>query len=87
MKKLNMAEARAKFPELIKRIQEGESVVIGRYGTPVAVVLSYEKFQEMEEDLEDLHSALRAVLEARTEQTPGRTLDEIMADSAVSSKI
>jgi len=86
MKKINMAQARAKFPELIKRVQEGESVVVGRYSMPVAVIVSYEKFVEMEEDLEDLHSALRAVLEARAEQKPGRTLDEVMADSAVSSK-
>lgn len=87
MKKLNMADARARFPELIKRVQDGESVAIGKYGTPVAVVLSYEKFQEMEEDLDDLRAALQAVLEARRNQESGRTLEEVMAERPASSKL
>ena len=84
--KANIAVARARFPELIRKVEEGETVVIGRYGTPVAVVLSYEKFLEMEEDIEDLRGALEAVMEQRRTGEVGRTLDEVLSDSGVAAK-
>lgn len=87
MKRINMAEARAKFPALVKKVLEGETVVIGRYGAPVAVMLSYEKFLEMEEDLEDLRSALEAVMEQKRTKKRGRTLQEVLSDKEVATQL
>lgn len=86
MKRTNMAEARAKFPELIRRVTEGETVVVGRYGVPVAVVLSYKKFEEMEEDLEDLRAVLEAELEAKHSGGKGRTIDQVLSVSPAKTK-
>ena len=80
LKKINMADARARFPELIRKVEEGETVVVGRYGTPVAVVLSYEKFDQMEEDIDDLRAMLEAEIEMRRSGVTGRTLEEVLAD-------
>lgn len=86
MRRINMAEARAKFPELVRQVAGGETVVVGRYGAPIAVVLSFEKFQEMEEDLEDLRAALEAVMEHQQPQKHGRTLDEVLSDKEVATQ-
>ncbi|MBI2886763.1 MAG: type II toxin-antitoxin system Phd/YefM family antitoxin [Chloroflexi bacterium] len=83
MKRVNMAEARARFPELVKRVSAGETVVVGRYGVPVAVVISYERFQEMEEDLDDLRTMVEAEIELRRTGKKGRKLRDVVANEAL----
>ncbi|GEM_PF-5777698 len=80
MKKVSMAVARARFPEVVKAAEDGETVVVGRYGHPVAVVLSFERFEQMEEDIEDLKAMLRMELEIARTGERGPTLEEVMAE-------
>ena len=86
MKRVNMAEARARFPELVKRVAEGETVVVGRYGVPVAVVIAYDKYLELEEDLEDLKSMVETEVELRRSGKKGRRLRDIVASKASVAK-
>jgi prevent-host-death family protein len=79
-KKVNMAIARARFPELIKKVEAGEVAVVGRYGRPVAVILSFEKFREMEEDIEDLKAVIQMEREIAQNGITGPTLDEYLAE-------
>lgn len=39
MTRLSVSEARAKLPEILDRVAEGEEVTITRHGQPVAVVV------------------------------------------------
>ena len=39
---LNIAEAKAKFSELVERAASGETIVIARAGVPVAKLIAYE---------------------------------------------
>ncbi len=78
MKKVSMAVARARFPEVVKAVEGGETVVVGRYGHPVAVIVSFERFEQMEEDLDDLKAMLRSLSEGKRD--PGPTLAEYFAE-------
>jgi prevent-host-death family protein len=74
--KVNMAKARARFPEIVKLVEDGAIVRVDRYSKPVAVILSFEKFEEIEEDLEDLKAVVLAMREGRTE--PGVSWEEYL---------
>ena len=39
---INIHEAKTHFSKLIQQVEQGNSVVIGRNGTPIAVISSYD---------------------------------------------
>jgi prevent-host-death family protein len=47
-KHYSVAEARTKFPTLIREVEQGQSVEITRRGRPVAVVVSLAEFRRIE---------------------------------------
>lgn len=79
-KLVNIAQARAQFPQVVKQVMGGERIVIGRYGVPVAVLLSYETYLEMQEDIEDLGDALEAEIEFGKSGRKGIPLDEVLKE-------
>lgn len=44
---VSIAEARAKLPGLVKEVEEGAAVQITRWGTPVAVLVSTTRYQQL----------------------------------------
>jgi prevent-host-death family protein len=44
---VSIAEARAKLPGLVKEAEEGAAVQITRWGTPVAVLVSATRYQQL----------------------------------------
>jgi len=44
---VSIAEARAQFPGLVKEAEEGVAVQITRWGTPVAVLVSTARYQQL----------------------------------------
>ncbi len=44
---VSIAEARAKLPGLVKEAEEGVAVQITRWGTPVAVLVSATRYQQL----------------------------------------
>lgn len=60
-KVISSDQARAKWREVLDTAVAGENVVIERYGKPVAAIIPYQDFRELEEMLEDL----RDIREAR----------------------
>lgn len=79
-KLVNIAQARAQFPQIVKQVGAGERIVIGRYGVPVAVLLSYETYLEMQEDIEDLRDAWEAWEEFQKSGGKGIPLDEVLKE-------
>ncbi len=79
--KVNMAKARARFPEIVKLAEDGAIVRVDRYTKPAAVIISWERFQEMEEDIEDLKAVLEMNREIAEHGITGGTLEEVMAEA------
>lgn len=48
MCRTSVYEARNNFSNLVKMAEEGEPVAIERYGKPVAVIISYDEYEEYE---------------------------------------
>jgi prevent-host-death family protein len=46
--KLSIAEAKARFADVIRRAEHNEPIVVTRYGTPVAVVLNIADYQDLQ---------------------------------------
>lgn len=46
MEVTNISEAKAKLSALIERVVEGEEIIIGKAGRPVAKIVRYERSEE-----------------------------------------
>ena len=46
-KRLAATEVRVRFGEILKKVAQGERVVVERSGVPMAVILSIEEFQKL----------------------------------------
>jgi prevent-host-death family protein len=59
MKSININELQSQISKIIKLVEKGEDFEIIRYSHPVAVVLSSEKYQEMQEEINELRGSCR----------------------------
>lgn len=60
---VSIAEARARLPGLVKEAEEGAAVEITRWGTPVAVLVSATRYQQLAHGRPSFGVALDAFLE------------------------
>ncbi|WP_419941429.1 type II toxin-antitoxin system Phd/YefM family antitoxin [Candidatus Palauibacter sp.] len=73
MESVGAHEAKARFPELLKRVMAGESLTITRYGQPVARLVPVE-----EDDRTRAHEAARRIRARRDHLANRRPLAELM---------
>jgi prevent-host-death family protein len=77
-------EARTRWRELLDTTAAGEAdVVITRYGKPVSVVIDYEDYLALQDELDDLRSARRAAAiyaEWKAGRVPTRNWEDVKAD-------
>ncbi len=73
-KTVGVKEAHQQLTKLIRAAEKGDQVVITREGTPVAVLLSTDKYNSMMATLEEMADpgALRALREAQADAKAGR---------------
>jgi len=76
--KINVSEARARLPEVIDTAQT-EAVIVQRHGKPVAVVISYERYDELMNALEDIED-IAAFDAAIAEEGPNIPWEQVKAD-------
>jgi prevent-host-death family protein len=81
---LPLAEVKAKFSEMVDRVeQQHERITVTRNGRPAAVLMSAEELEALEDTLELLSdpSAMAGIEEARLEVRAGRVVsaDELRA--------
>lgn len=81
---LPLAEVKAKFLEMVDRVeQQHERITVTRNGRPAAVLMSAEELNTLEDTLELLSdpSSMAEIQEARLEVRAGRTVsaDELRA--------
>lgn len=60
---VSIAEARARLPGLVKEAEAGAAVQITRWGTPVAVLVSATRYQQLAHGRPSFGVALDALLE------------------------
>jgi len=81
---ISSTQAKARFSEFIDRSISGEDIVIHRRGRPVAVLLSYEVYQDLQtlreaarrqEALAQLRALAQEVQEKNRELTPSERSD------------
>jgi prevent-host-death family protein len=81
---LNTNEARTRWRDIIDAAHAGQSdIVIERYGKPMVVIIPYEDYLALEEELEELRAARRAEAayrEWKKDPTRGRSYAEIRAE-------
>lgn len=78
---MSVSEARQELPSAVEASQR-EAVLLERHGERVAVLISWDRYCELMDALEDLED-LRAVEEARSAgdlDTPGIPWDEVKAE-------
>ncbi len=80
---MNANEARKRWRDVIDAVQTGQSVIVERFGKPVAAVISYEDYVAALETIEeerDIREA-EAELEAYRRDPAGfRSLDDIESE-------
>ena len=47
-KKLAATEVRVRFGEILRRVSQGEKIIVERAGSPLAVILSIEEFRRLQ---------------------------------------
>lgn len=70
-------ELRERIREELAQLGE-DSLLITERGRPLAVVVSVERWNELQEAVEDLEDAV-AILEHRTEGEPGRAAESVFS--------
>jgi prevent-host-death family protein len=76
-------DARTKWRDIMDAAQAGIETVIERYGRPTAAVIPYADYEALQEELDDLRAARRAVAahEAwRRDPSLGRPYAEVRAE-------
>jgi len=84
-KAIPATQARVRFGELLRRVED-EPVLIERGGKPVAVVLSFERYQEIQQGLQrtrHAHALVRAsrlvaAIESRRGMVPVTAPEEVL---------
>jgi antitoxin YefM len=87
METLPLADVKARLSELIARVQQQhDQVTVTRNGRPVAVVVSIDEWESLQETLEILSdpAAVAAIVEARDAVSRGEvfTTEDILTDLA-----
>jgi len=81
---IGSGEARVKWRDLLDAVSlSRDSIVIERHGKSVAVLISYEDYEALEDELDELRAARRAVAaleEWRHDSSLGRPWEEIEAE-------
>jgi prevent-host-death family protein len=81
---INSRDARAKWRDLLDKVFSGVAdIVIERNGKPVAVLISVEDYEELQDELEELRAARRAaaIYESwKRDPSSGRSLEDVGAD-------
>lgn len=80
---LDSRNARTKWRDIMDTAQTGGETVIERYGRPTAVVVPFEDWQALQDDLDDLRAARRAAVayEAwKRDPSLGRPYSEVRAE-------
>jgi prevent-host-death family protein len=76
-------EARNRWRDMMDAVMGGESVVIERYNTPRAALISYEDFVALHEAIEELQADRRAAEiyeRLRTGETTTRPWEDVQSD-------
>jgi len=85
-KRLGVADAKARFSELLREVAEGKHIVVERRGRPIATIRPYEAEDEapptswldslwgIAEDIPDFEEIMDEVVESRRD-TPTRKVD------------
>jgi prevent-host-death family protein len=73
---VNATEARQRFLQLLDAVQEGDQVIVTRYGAPTAVLIDFERLETLKSlaRLWQDPEALRGMKEASEQIKAGRTL-------------
>jgi prevent-host-death family protein len=82
---LKSDEARNRWRDMLDIVDAGGEVVIQRYNKPVAVLISYELFEELQEEIDERKAAKRvqaAVDEWRANPDTARPWPEVRAELA-----
>jgi prevent-host-death family protein len=66
MKMLSIAEAKNTLPSVVHETEDGEDVGITRYGRPVAVLVSHDRYQTLTAKPRGFRNALRGFLSEHT---------------------
>ena len=74
MKQIQASEAKAKFAEVLDRVERGETIVILRHGKPIARIVREDEGQRQEE----VREAIEKIKEIRKRNKPV-TVKEILA--------
>ena len=82
---LSTHQARSKWRDLVDAAHAGQAdIVIARYGKPMAVLIPYEDYQALAEELEELRAARRAeafYADWRHDPSRGTPLEQVEAET------
>ena len=67
MKTLSIAQAKNELPAMVHEVEAGEDIGITRYGQPVAVVMSHDRYQALAPSSLGFQPALHSFLERSAE--------------------
>jgi prevent-host-death family protein len=78
---IGVKEAHRKLPRLLREVETGRQIVLGRKGKPVAVMIGVREYNSIMATLEEMADprALRALREAQEDSAAGRiyTYEEV----------
>ena len=74
-----IADARARLAEILDEVQEGHDVALTRRGHAAAVLLSAERYQELQRPRSQFRDLYRAFLKAHPPQAIGLTSKAVRA--------
>ena len=84
VEKVDSNRARTQWRDVLDAATTGASdIVIERYGKPVAVVIAYDDFVALQDELDDLRAARRAAQtyeDWKNDPSRGRPWDEVKAE-------
>lgn len=80
-KTLSSREARANFSNLLSSVyRTKEPVIIEKYGKPVALVISMEEYQRLQDERERAWAAVERVRERNADKDPDEVLRNVTAE-------
>lgn len=80
MKTLSVAQAKNGLPAIIHEAEDGEDIGITRYGQPVAVLMSHERYRTLAARSHGFRQALRAFM-TESVSREGACLDDGEVDT------
>jgi len=85
VKIMPVTDLRQKITSVLKELEEsGQPLYITQYGRPKAVLLSYQDYEALIRELEDLEDSL-SIYEGKDE--PTKSLEEVLAEEAAAASV